>query len=59
MKRVQKKEKKYYKKEKYCLACKKREIEALLVEEAVLQIYKEELNAEEEEVLEEDQLSAE
>ena len=54
MKRVQKKEKKYYKKEKYCLACKKREIEALLVEEAVLQIYKEELNAEEEEVLEKD-----
>ena len=53
MKRVQEKEKKYYKEEEYYLAYKKREVEALLVKEAILQIYKEELNAEEEEVLEE------
>ena len=53
MKRVQEKEERYYKKKKYYLAYKKREIEALLVEEAVLWVYKEKLDIKEEEILKE------
>ena len=59
MKRVQEKEKKYYKEEEHYLAYKKREVKALLVEEATLWAYKKELDIEEEEVLEGDWLGAE
>lgn len=48
---MQEKEERCYKKEKYCLAYKKREVEALLVEKAALQVYEKKLNIEEEEVL--------
>ena len=54
MKRVQEKEKKYYKEEEHYLAYKKRKVKALLVEEATLWAYKKELDIEEEEVLEGD-----
>ena len=53
MKRVQEKEEKCHEEEKHYLTHKKREVEAFLAEEATLQAYKEELDAEEEEVLEE------
>ena len=59
MKRVQEKEEKCHKEEKHQLAHEKREVEALLAEEAALQVYKGELNMEEEEVLERDWSGAE
>ena len=49
---MQEKKEKCYKKKKYYLACEKREVEALLAKKAALQVYKEELDAEEEEILE-------
>lgn len=58
MKRVQKKEEKYYKKKKCQLVCKKREVKALLVRETALQLYKEELNIEEKEILKKGWLGA-
>ena len=56
---MQEKKEKCYKKKKYYLACEKREVEALLAKKAALQVYKEELDAEEEEILEKGWLGAE
>ena len=55
---MQKKEEKHYKKKKYWLAYKKREVKALLVKETALQLYKEELNIEEKEILKKGWLGA-
>ena len=54
MKRVQEKEKKCCKKKKHYLVYKKRKVKALLIEEAVLQMYKEDLDIEENKILERD-----